>query len=186
MSRASEEAERLSHLAEDLLLIARSDGGRLPLRPEPLEIDDLFAAVVTRFEWRASESGRPLRALPSGLRISGDRLRLEQALSNLVDNALRHGAGPVDLAASAGDGGVELHVRDGGAGFATEVLGRAFERFARGDPARAGVGAGLGLSIVRAIANAHGGSAHAANAAGADVWMALPDQASTISRPSAR
>ena len=173
---ASREADRLSQLAEDLLLIARSDRGRLPLRIEELAADDLFATVIGRFDWRSGEEGKPLRVHGGpGVRVRGDRLRLEQALANLVDNALRYGGETIELAATAHNGVVELHVQDDGAGFPPELLGRAFERFARADPARAGGGAGLGLSIVRAIAEAHGGSAHAANTvAGADVWVALP------------
>ena len=71
-----------------------------------------------------------------GLVVRGDRLRLEQALGNLVDNALRHGAGTIELSATAADGAVALHVRDGGPGFPPEFLGAAFERFTRADPAR--------------------------------------------------
>ena len=177
VAAASKEAERLSRLAEDLLLIARYDRGRLPLRVEELAVDDLFATVISRFDWRAGAEGRPLRVQGAAdVRVRGDRLRLEQALANLVDNALRYGGERIELAATADIDVVELHVRDNGAGFPPELLDRAFERFARADPARAAGGAGLGLSIVRAIAEAHGGSAHVANAspAGADAWVALP------------
>jgi two-component system OmpR family sensor kinase len=177
---ASQEAARLSQLAEDLLLIARSDRGRLPLRIETLEAAELCATVVSRFEWQAEEAGRELESdAPSSVRLPGDRLRLEQALSNLVDNALRHGGGPVHLAVARTDGKVELHVQDQGPGFPPGFLDGAFERFSRPDAGRAGAGSGLGLSIVRSIAEAHGGSAHAANSprGGADVWLALPARA---------
>jgi signal transduction histidine kinase len=169
---ASRETERLSQLAEDLLLIARADRGRLPLRVEDVEVDELFSSVVSRFDWRAQVARRPAE----GIRVQADRLRLEQALGNLVDNALRHGGGAVELAACEQNGRVELHVRDGGTGFPDGFLDRAFDRFARADPARGGGGAGLGLAIVRTIALAHGGTAHAANRPqeGADVWLALP------------
>jgi signal transduction histidine kinase len=82
----------------------------------------------------------------------------------------------VRLDAATHNGTVELHVRDEGPGFAPESLDGAFERFTRGAHARGGDGAGLGLSIVRAIAEAHGGEAHAENRpdGGADVWLALP------------
>ncbi|MGH3134878.1 MAG: sensor histidine kinase, partial [Gaiellaceae bacterium] len=98
------------------------------------------------------------------------------ALGNLVENALRYGAGDVELSASTVDGVVELHVTDQGAGFPPEFLERAFERFTRPDAARPRGGTGLGLSIVRVIAEAHGGTAHAENreAGGSDVWIALP------------
>ena len=175
--RSSQEVDRLAQLAEDLLLIARSDGGKLPLRLETLAATDLICAVVTRFQWRAEEEQRPLRSLAEAdTRLLGDRLRMEQALANLVDNALRHGGGRVSLGAVATDGRVELHVTDEGAGFPPQFLDHAFERFTRPQPGREGSGAGLGLAIVQAIAEAHGGEAHAANAAGggADVWLDLP------------
>jgi heavy metal sensor kinase len=172
-----QEVDRLAQLADDLLLIARSDRGSLPLRVESLEAGELLSTVASRFQWRADETARRLaHEAPSGLRVRGDRLRLEQALSNLVDNALRHGAGRVSLRAAAVDGSVELHVEDEGPGFAPGFLERAFERFSRPQPGRERGGAGLGLSIVQVIAQAHGGRAEAANVAagGAHVWLVLP------------
>ena len=173
---AAEEAERLSNLAEDLLVIARSDQGRLPVRPESLEAGPVLARVAGRFQTRAKAEGRPLEADPSpGVSLRADPARVEQALANLVDNALTYGEGPVVLSALRENGSVELHVRDGGDGFPDEFLPRAFERFTRADEARTRGGSGLGLAIAAAIAGAHGGSAHAENVAdGADVWIALP------------
>ena len=108
--------------------------------------------------------------------VVADGLRMDQALMNLVENAMRHGQGAVVLSAEASDGAVELHVRDEGPGFPIDLLPSAFERFTRGDPARARGGAGLGLPIVAAIAAAHGGTARARNRSegGADVWISLP------------
>lgn len=173
---SSEEVDRLVQLAEDLLLIARTDEGRLALRREMLDGATLLESVARRFEWRAQESGRRLlTAETSRLEFVADRMRLEQALGNLVENALRYGAGDVELSASTADGIVELHVTDQGAGFPPEFLERAFERFTRPDAARPRGGTGLGLSIVRVIAEAHGGTAHAENReGGSDVWIALP------------
>lgn len=179
---SSEEVDRLAQLAEDLLLIARSDRGRLPLRLEELDASELLGSVARRFEWRAEEAGRRLSSDDAaGLQVLGDRIRLEQALGNLVENALRHGRGEVRLSAAAADGVVELHVVDEGDGFSPEFLERAFERFTRSDQARSRGGAGLGLSIVRVIAEAHGGNAHAANrdGSGVDVWISLPRAAKT-------
>jgi signal transduction histidine kinase len=102
----------------------------------------------------------------------GDRLRLEQAVGNLVDNALRHGGGIVRLAAKTSDGWIELHVLDEGKGFEPAFREHAFERFSRGDEARARDGSGLGLAIVETVARAHGGTARIGT--GADVWIALP------------
>jgi signal transduction histidine kinase len=105
-----------------------------------------------------------------------DRLRAEQALGNLVENALRHGGGAIRLEAHRENGLVELHVLDQGRGFEPALLEHAFEPFSRGDQARTGAGTGLGLAIVDVIARAHGGAAHAANRdRGADVWLELPD-----------
>jgi signal transduction histidine kinase len=153
--RASvEEVDRLAQLADDLLLIARYDRGRLPLRVEPLDAGSLLESVVSRFQWRADEAARPLESEAEfGLTLRGDRLRLEQALGNLVDNALRYGRGRVTLQAAASNGRVELAVEDQGDGFGAEC----FERFRRAR--HEGAGAGLGLAIVRVIAEAHGGSA---------------------------
>jgi signal transduction histidine kinase len=173
---AAEEAERLSSLAEDLLVIARSDQGRLPVHPEALEAGEVLARVAGRFQTRAKVEGRPIAADPApGVTLKADLARIEQALANLVDNALTYGDGSVLLSAKAVNGHVELHVSDEGPGFPPEFLPRAFERFTRADEARTRGGTGLGLAIAAAVAGAHGGTAHARNiAGGADVWIALP------------
>ncbi len=140
----------------------------------------MLASTARRFEWRAQGSEREIKVNhPSDDRVSGDRVRLEQALGNLVDNALRHGEGVVELSASRHGDMVELHVTDQGAGFPADYLALAFERFTRADSARTGGGAGLGLSIVDVIARAHGGSAHVTNreTGGADVWLSVPSAA---------
>lgn len=173
---AAEETERLAHLADDLLVLARAGGGRLPVRPAPLPAADLLADVRERYARRAAEAGRPLEIqADERLRLSVDRLRAEQALGNLVENALRHGGGRILLQAHRRNGRIELHVRDQGQGFPPDFIGQAFEPFSRADPARAGGGAGLGLAIVELIARAHGGGAHAANLDdGTDTWLELP------------
>ena len=94
---------------------------------------------------------------------SAIRDRLEQALGNLVDNALRYGGGEVRLRASADRARRRAARRGRGPGFPPDFVDQAFERFTRADPGRGGRGAGLGLSIVRTIARAHGGDAHVAN-----------------------
>jgi two-component system, OmpR family, sensor kinase len=175
---AAEETERLSRLAEDLLVLVRADGGGLPVHRERLPAAQLLARVRERYAAQATEAGREIEVEADGVELVADRLRAEQALGNLVDNALRYGHGEVQLAALRGNGGVELHVRDRGPGFPPEFLDLAFDRFTRADPSRHGPGAGLGLAIVEVIAHAHGGTAHAANRdTGADVWVELPDDA---------
>jgi two-component system OmpR family sensor kinase len=181
LASAAEETERLSRLAEDLLVLARADGGGLPVNPEPVAAAQLLAEVTERFGAQAAEAGRAIDLeAEDRLEVVVDRLRASQALGNLVDNALRHGRGRIRLVARRADGRAELHVQDEGPGFPPEFLDHAFERFSRADPARQGPGAGLGLAIVGVIAHAHGGSAHAANRdGGADVWVALPADTAT-------
>ncbi|HSJ73277.1 MAG TPA: HAMP domain-containing sensor histidine kinase, partial [Miltoncostaeaceae bacterium] len=138
---------------------------RLPLHRERLEVSDLLRAVAQRFAARAAEEGRPLAvAADPGLTVEADRVRVEQAVSNLIDNALRHGAGAIAVGARRVPGAVELAVEDGGPGVPAGDGEAVFGRFVRGRSADGG-GAGLGLAIVRAIARAHGGDARIEGAA---------------------
>jgi two-component system OmpR family sensor kinase len=174
---AAEEVDRLARLAEDLLVLARADEGRLPLRLSEVPVRDLLESVAHRFSMRADAAGRTVAvAAPSDGSFSGDRLRMEQALGNLVDNALRYGSGTVLVAAESKGDGVTFRVSDQGAGFPPDFLPRAFERFSRADEARSGGAAGLGLTIVDAIARAHRGVASAVNrpGGGAEVTLSLP------------
>jgi two-component system OmpR family sensor kinase len=169
---AAAETDRLARIVDDLLLLARSEQGHLHLQREPVEPDGLLQTVARRFAQHGDVAVEPGRAP----QLSADRLRLEQAVGNLVDNALRHGGRDVVLRAARRNGSVELHVLDDGAGFPPAFLDQAFERFTRADEARGGDGTGLGLAIVDTVARAHGGSAHAENreGGGADVWISLP------------
>jgi len=174
---AGEETDRVVQLAEDLLVIARSDQGRLPVRPAPVDVRNVFGDLSKRFAMRSRESHREFVVdAPDGLRVTADPLRLRQALGNMVDNALRYGGGTVRLRAAESNGAVEIHVMDDGPGFPPDFLASAFERFSRADEARTPGGAGLGLAISEAIAIAHRGAVGAANRpeGGADVWIALP------------
>jgi heavy metal sensor kinase len=173
---AAASTDRLARLADDLLVLARAERGRLPLKRECVDVLDVLDSVAASFAARAETERRVVRIAGDGaVVVTADRLRLEQALSNLVDNALRHGRGPVTLSTHARSGAVELHVTDEGGGFPTVFLDRAFERFSRAD-GRSSDGSGLGLAIVDTIARAHGGRAAASNrsSGGADVWVELP------------
>jgi signal transduction histidine kinase len=173
---AGEETDRLAQLADDLLLLASVDSGKLPLRRTRVPIAELLDTTATRFGRRAAAAGRTIEVeAPSDLVALVDRRRLEQALGNLVENALRHGTGVVRLEATERVGTLVLHVTDEGPGFPPEFVEHAFERFSRADGSRAG--AGLGLAIVAAVAQAHGGTATAASdspAGGGDVTLELP------------
>jgi len=188
LASAAEETDRVAQLADDLLVIARSDRGRLPVRVASVDAAELLDGVRTRFGQRAGEQGRELTVTaPPGLQLTADPLRLEQALGNIVDNALRHGAGAIRLSAAERDGALELRVFDEGTGFPGEFLGQAFDRFTRADTARGRGGAGLGLAIVEAIAAAHGGRSGAENGRrAAEVWIELPSRGPVVAERGAQ
>jgi signal transduction histidine kinase len=177
---AGEETDRLVRLAEDLLVVARADEGRLDLQRGPVLVESVLDEVAERFRSEAAERGRGIDVAlgQPAHEIVADRARLEQALGGLVDNALRHGSGTVRVFVADRGDSVELHVTDEGDGFPAGLLPVAFERFTRADGARSGGGTGLGLAIVAAIADAHGGGAFARNGdrGGADVWLAIPNR----------
>jgi signal transduction histidine kinase len=176
LASAAEETDRLTQLSEDLLTIAQTERGDLPLRVAPLRLADSFESVERRFSRRAGEAGRRIEIAGDGeIELRADWLRLDQAIGTLVDNALRYGAGTIALSGRRAGEAIEIHVTDEGKGFPPEFIDHAFERFSRAPGAREG-GSGLGLAIVATVAEAHGGTAHAANrpAGGADVWLVIP------------
>jgi len=178
---ASEETDRLSRLAEDLLLLASADGGRLPMRREDIDVAGLVRQTVESSSGRASSLGITLMASGEGgvrARLDADRIR--QAVGNLIDNALRQtpAGGLVTVEASSTAAALSIAVADTGAGFPSSFLPHAFDAFTRADAARTRPtgGAGLGLAIVRAVAEAHGGTVEARNReeGGAIVVMRIP------------
>jgi signal transduction histidine kinase len=174
---AGEETDRLIALADDLLVLARADDGHLVAAPQRVGVAGLFERLAARFSRAAADQGRTIHAGDTdGLIVTADPARLEQALGNLLDNALRHGEGVIGLRAVASSDTVELHVTDQGTSLDEDALPTLFDRFTRGANARSsGNGSGLGLAVVKAVAEAHAGTAHAAlRADGLDVWIALP------------
>ena len=178
---AAEETDRLARLADALLVLARSDRGRLPIRREPVDIARMVGGTVDTFAARASERGVGIDVrVPEELRADVDELRMRQALGNLLDNGLRYvpSGGRMRVAAERHDGSLRLEVRDTGPGFPPEFLPVAFEAFARPDASRSrpGGGTGLGLAIVAAVAEAHGGTVEADNlpGGGAVVVLSIP------------
>jgi signal transduction histidine kinase len=174
---AAEEIRRVCRLADDMLMLARADHGRLPLRVRPLQPRALLEAAAARARAAARTRGRRMvvRDLAPDRWLLGDPDRAAQALDNLVANALQYGSGTITLTAREDGRLVALHVADQGSGFAADAAARAFQRFSRGRRAR-GSGSGLGLSLVAAIAIAHRGAATVSNRpeGGADACLALP------------
>ena len=168
MTPAAAEADRLTRITDDLLLLARGDEDKLSLQPERADVAAILAASAERARSRAVAAGVTCQvSAPAGLRAVVDAGRIRQAVDNLVDNALRFAPRGTPVVISAGIAGTELviEVRDRGPGFPPDFLPHAFERFRRPgqDRARSAGGAGLGLAIVQAIALAHGGRAVASN-----------------------
>ncbi|AGZ43361.1 sensor histidine kinase [Actinoplanes friuliensis] len=164
---AQDQVARLARLTEDLLVLARERGGSLVVHREPVDLADLVRA----------EARMPVSVRGEPVVVEADADRLRQVIANLAANSTAAGATRADVRIGTETGAAVLEWSDDGPGFAPEVLASAFERFVRGDPARsAAPGSGLGLSIVRAIAIAHGGTATARNAPtdGAVVTVRLP------------
>jgi len=183
VGHAALEADRIVRLAEDLLLLARADQGGAVVRLNVQPLDPVLSGAVTAARARAGARGIALeRAVDAELSAPIDADRLRQAVDNLLDNALRVAppGSVVGVHASRYDGVVVVEVEDDGPGFPPEFLPHAFERFHRAGQHRTrqdGGGAGLGLAIVEAVAQGHGGRAEAANrpGGGALVRLVLPD-----------
>jgi two-component system sensor histidine kinase BaeS len=179
----------LARIVDDLRTISLAEGGNLPLRPRPQDVRAVLDSVAAGFEARAAAGQVKLSVqAPDGLIVEADPDRLRQMLGALVDNALRHtpAGGTVRMVASAATAAVKtgppkpvvrLAIEDTGPGIPEDALPRIFERFFQADPSRSrGIGtSGLGLSIVRALAEAHGARVGAENRAegGARLWVEL-------------
>ncbi len=155
LASATEEVDRLSVLVDQLLLLAQADDGRLELNRVPFAVHDLLDQVARRFV-KAAEDRSVVVTRGELVEVVADRGRLDQAVTNLVDNAVRHGGGDITLASTLDGDRVLITVTDqGGARLDEELL----DRFRRSESSRGG-GHGLGLSLVRAIVSEHGGTVH--------------------------
>jgi two-component system OmpR family sensor kinase len=164
---AAEEADRLTALAETLLVFSRAEGGRVPLHRQQTRLDELLQDACSALAVRAAAADVDMRVVPQGVAAFIDPVQVRQAVENVVANALRYTPrrGQVRVSATRDGDTVRLAVEDTGTGFDPAFLPSAFDAFARGPAEKAGSsqGAGLGLAIVRATAEAHGGRAAAAN-----------------------
>lgn len=162
LDSALEEIDRLTAVVEDLLLLARADADATVRRRHTVDLAALATAAVQRFDTIATARGVTLRVSGTAT-VSGDALAIERALTNLLDNAVRHTprGGTVSILAEPGTRGATLVVRDTGPGADAQTLSTLFDRYAR-TASRPG-SAGLGLSIVAAVAASHGGGVRARN-----------------------
>jgi two-component system OmpR family sensor kinase len=156
------EIERLGRLADQLLLLARADAGALASRREAIDLPEFLEETIERWRPAAQERDVALESqLPLEGEVGGDPDLLRQLMDNLLDNAIRHNPrrGTIAVSAVENNGWWQLAVQDSGSGISPELRPRLFSRFARADAARGRStgGAGLGLSLCAAIAEAHGG-----------------------------
>jgi len=170
------ETLRMQTLVDDLLLLAQADEGVLPLKRQPVDLDDAVFDQARRLRDLGSLAVDVSRV--SAARVDGDPAALGRVLQNLAGNAARHGRQTVAFALSEQDGWAELHVDDDGPGVPAADRSRVFDRFVRLDGSRARVdgGSGLGLAIVAEIVAAYGGTAVIGDSplGGARVTLRLP------------
>jgi two-component system OmpR family sensor kinase len=179
LSVIRDETQRVEHIVGDLLDLSRLEGGGESFDAQDVPLEDVFGRVLARHGRAAGQRGVELATnIAHGAEIvTGDPMRLEQALQNLAANALRHTpkGGRVALNAALDDGAIVVTVSDTGSGIAPEHLPHVFDRFYKVDPSRAGqtAGSGLGLSIVKAIVERHGGTVTATSRVGGGTTFTL-------------
>jgi two-component system OmpR family sensor kinase len=189
-----QETHKLEEIIGDLLDLAKLEGGGETLNLEPVRVEDLFGRVADRHGPDVRERGLTLdtEIAPGTPAIRGNAARLEQALQNVAANAIRHtpSAGRVTLRAEGHDRQVRITVTDTGPGIPPEHLPHVFDRFYKVDASRAGTtapsGSGLGLSIVQAIVERHGGRVSASNGSGGGAVFELLLPADGALTPSSR
>lgn len=163
--RALSDAEALSRLADDLLVLSRSEDGKIPIHREEVRLAELLEASANGHHVAARAKRIRVEVHAPDVSAVLDPLRVRQVVDNLLDNAIRHApsGGTVRLSAEREHRRVRIRVEDEGGGFDPKVLARAFDPFTRGTAEGSSPGAGLGLAIVKAVAEAHGGSATVEN-----------------------
>ena len=172
LADAIEESERVLAMLRTIMDISEAEHGAMTLHPESIEVAPVVKEAAELFEFSAEERGVSFRVdVPGGLRLSADRVRLQQVLANLLDNAVKYSASGSEVLLCAGQAEAParetwLSVRDHGVGVPPRDLPRIWDRLYRGDHSRTSRGNGLGLSLVKAVVEAHGGRAEVKSAVG--------------------
>jgi signal transduction histidine kinase len=164
-----EESDRVVAMLNTLMDISEAETGTMALRREPTDLNDLIRQTVEMYEDVADERGVTIETAAVPVLVADvDRNRLRQVLANLLDNAIKYtpAGGRVEMRAGREGGDVVVRVKDTGAGIPAEELPRIWDRLYRGDKSRSTRGLGLGLSLVRAIVQAHGGDVNVQSAPG--------------------
>ena len=176
LSDVLEESDRVLSMLTTLMDISEAETGTMMLTRSAVDVATLVAEVIDLYEDTADEARVAVSAsVAPGLVVSADRDRLRQALANLMDNAIKYtpAGGRVEVAAAREGASVVIRVRDTGAGIPAHDLPRIFDRLYRGDQSRATRGLGLGLSLVRAYIEAHGGTASVDSTPGKGATFAI-------------
>jgi PAS domain S-box-containing protein len=187
VSRAQEQAQRIAHLVDRLLDVSQLASGKLKLELTPCVLGDIVKDVAERLSEQAANAGSELRLdVSDGINARLDKFRLEEAVSNVLSNAIKYGAGhPVDIELKASGAKAILIVQDRGIGIPAEDLSRIFGRFERTSISRNYGGLGLGLYITSQIVEQHGGSVRAENRTdgGTRFVIELPQILSSRTKP---
>jgi signal transduction histidine kinase len=169
LAQALEEADRVNATLTALMDISQAETGTMALVRQPVRLGQVVDEAIALYADEADDCSIALAStVPDDLRVDADHTRLRQVLANLIENAVKYTDpdGRIDISAGAGDGFVTLHVRDTGIGIAAEHLPHVWDRLYRADPSRTTRGLGLGLSLIKAVVEAHGGRVAVTSAPG--------------------
>jgi signal transduction histidine kinase len=174
IAAATLQVQRLTELSDDLLAAAQSDEAPVAGSVAPVDLVAIVTRAAAIYRPLAAARGRALTLRFGDVpQVEGHAELIARAVRNMLDNALKHGAGEITVAVHSAGDAVGVHVTDDGPGFSAEFLPHAFDKFSRADPARAAGGSGLGLAVVQAAAGAHDGAAVAENRPGGGPRVSL-------------
>jgi signal transduction histidine kinase len=171
-----EESDRVLAMLKTLMDISEAENGVMKLDRSSVDLSELARVVLDVYQDVAEEKGvRILTHLANGVNVKADAIRLRQAVANLVDNAIKYtpAGGQVEVTTARAEPGASLAVKDTGMGISAEDLPRIWQRLYRADRSRSERGLGLGLSLVKAIVEAHGGQTEVQSELGAGATFSV-------------